>query len=616
MNNKAPRRCLYLNFLDAQGVSIAVQVARGDDVDAIEIEGVSARDGGAGLDAVQAVALRVCDLDASGQVHAQHQQQLISGVRYRELVQHGGDDRHRGLRPFIHDVLSGVDAHIAAKAGFGCKGDGHRVMLRPESVNRIFTDLMFTMHDAWGHVHEYGSETVKHQWRELIQAYGEFAETPLSPSNGGNEKLLAALRDGSKYVLSHSFLSQTLRAKYERVLERYSGKLGENIQHQVDAIEADFLIDQQTGNSRGVVGLRSPFTYEDAQGQALRAPVELGVHLVPGIRFYQQGFEPVRDSLGLDGYWYPIRRVRGPSEVCLTEEVTWEEVKPEPQALQELRAASEDFISAIASQKRQFASYQHADQAAIRELFEAIESGGLRPQHLDSFDYVLKRFSEFEPPGKMNSVPAQRMLSAVTQNLDEHVRFAQSFIPQPGADEQTLSPQEVAAWRESEITDSGIKALAECGGMSVIRWRSDFRRKLQGVLGRGFDYRIIAVRNALRDQDWVGQPYKKLSKTVGGVEYTLDTRMNLARGGQAITLLDFGVRNTLTGTTHYLSDDMDRNASALAQAINALVQPPVLSMGSSMVNESPPDVADDGRFSVDDPKTLEAFEAESGPSPA
>jgi hypothetical protein len=616
MNNNAHRRCLYLNFLDAQGASIAVQVARGVDVDAIEIEGVSARDGGAGLDAVQAVALRVCDLDASGQVQAQHQQQLISGVRYRELVQHGGDDSHRGLRPFIHDVLSGVDAHIAAKAGFGCKGNGDRLIPQPESVHRVFTDLMSTMHDAWGHIHECGSKPVRRQWIELIRAYGEHAETPLTPSKAGNAKLSAALRDGSKYVLSHSFLSQTLRTKYERVLERHSGKLSENIQHQIAVTEADFLIDHPTGNSRSVVGLRSPLAFEDAQGQALRSPVELGVHLVPGIRFYEQGFEPVRDSLGLDGYWYPIRRARGPSEVSLTEEVTWEEVKPEPQALQELRAASEDFISAIASQKRQFASYQHADQAAICELFEAIESGGLRPQHLDSLDHVLKRFSEFEPPGKMKSVPAQRMLSAITQNLDEHVRFAQSFIPQPGADEQTLSPQEVAAWRESEISDSGIKALAECGGMSVIRWRSDFRLKLQGVLGRGFDYRIIAVRNALRDQDWVGQPYKKLSKTVGGVEYTLDTRMKLARGGQAITLLDFGVRNTLTGTTHYLSDGMDRNASALAQAINALVQPPVLSMESSMVNESPPDVAEDGRLSVDDPKTLEAFEAESGPSPA
>jgi len=107
---------------------------------------------------------------------------------------------------------------ISIDGNYGINLSG--VASKDSQVMEQFQDLIFTMQDAWGHVHKNGDEKLKRQWSTLMRSYGEFAEVPALPTIEGNRQLFAALVDG-KACVAVPFTSEALRTRYARVLEQH-----------------------------------------------------------------------------------------------------------------------------------------------------------------------------------------------------------------------------------------------------------------------------------------------------------------------------------------------------------------------------------------------------------
>ncbi|ABO60427.1 hypothetical protein Bcep1808_7552 (plasmid) [Burkholderia vietnamiensis G4] len=94
----------------------------------------------------------------------------------------------------------------------------------PETaVREQYKDLIFTLQDAWGHIHGSRNEDLKTRAQAILRECGDYADTPLVISTDLNVRIYRVLVGSKDLILGKaSFASQSLRNKLSGVLDVHS----------------------------------------------------------------------------------------------------------------------------------------------------------------------------------------------------------------------------------------------------------------------------------------------------------------------------------------------------------------------------------------------------------
>lgn len=174
------------------------------------------------------------------------------------------------------------------------------------------------------------------RWKEL-QEKNEYSDFFRAVMNGVDASIAAK----GGYGLQGNMILE----RPHEIVEKMAAVEGEMFNY------APFANNKNAPNKYGmqaIIGIGNALQYEDEHGRALSVPVEVTDRPRVGIRFYDPAFVPVRDTLDLDGYWYPLRVARAPESKQQSSDFSWEPGRVEPHSMQELRAAAEDVVSTLA----------------------------------------------------------------------------------------------------------------------------------------------------------------------------------------------------------------------------------------------------------------------------
>ncbi|MFD1043204.1 hypothetical protein [Pseudoxanthomonas kaohsiungensis] len=129
---------------------------------------------------------------------------------------------------------------------------------------------------------------------------------------------------------------------------------------------------------------------------------------------------------------------------------------------------------------------------------------------------------------------------------------------------------ELAAWRECGAVGHLVEDLMKEGGYGAILDDPAKHADWQDVLDSVLQARLFAVRNALRDQGYIGEPYKALVTQVNGTALALRNLHARVGAGQNIVSTTFELYDPSTmNVLNSVVDRVDRTAEDFARHLHA-----------------------------------------------